>query len=200
MRIDRFMASCGVIFMIGISSVLTAAQAPQPAQAILPAEVNDLIKLRFPEGRAVAAGHCELGAAKTDSYGVVIATQKDGSLTIADLKPFVGIKVRNDWRLIPIDPAIDVPGVGSMKTFLDEFVSGGKLKGSIAIRCTNPNHDSELHERIGKYLLDPIRDKDLLAQKHVCFQASNTYNSWSCYILVDKNHQLRNSFVQFPAD
>jgi hypothetical protein len=163
----------------------------------LPRAVVDLVRAKYPAAEVVSATPCKLGTAGLEGYGLVYLTKKTATLTPGDVRPAIVVRVAGHYELIEIDPKIDVPGVGNVPSFINDFVSEGKLKGKIEVKCTNPEKDNDIHEDRGKYL---IHDEPLLSHNHLCYAADFVYNSWTCYIYDDQSKTIRNSFVQLLAD
>jgi hypothetical protein len=88
-----------------------------------------------------------------------------------------------------------------MTNFLEDFWSNKGFSKDFNLLCTRISNENERinlnanGELIGQF--KKVKDPKI---KHLCFAASNVYNSWVCFSLAPNESSPKISYVQFNAD
>jgi len=172
--------------------------APPALAAVLPKEAASLIQTVHPGSKMVSVVACELGLSKTPSYGLILLTKEKG-LTDEDVLPIIALKTDRVWKFSVLEKGVSTDGA-FMKSFTDEAVEKNVFNKNYRIRCVQPKRGEEIGEHLGNYIQTGLSDDTLKKSKHLCFQASQVYNSWVCFNFDEKQGQVKQSFGQFAAD
>lgn len=175
------------------SMVTTSFAATKP----LPADLQKVISEKHVSMSVVASGSCDLGPSKIKSYGFILQaktlTNKDKSLA-----PVVAFLQGKQWKLAEVTRSIDYSSGGD-PDFLHDFWEEKKgLKLPYSIKCVNPKKDSEISPKANGEFLGTFKSPSAARGKQVCFQASDVYNSWSCFGF--DGGRIKPSFAQMNAD
>lgn len=114
-----------------------------------------------------------------------------------NIEIFMGLKQGKSWKVSKLDRSASYSG-GSVQDFLDEFVEIPDFENDYGIRCVVPNKDDEISKRINGDFVSFFAQFPTAG--HMCFPASNIYNSWVCHSISPKSSKIRLSFVQLNAD
>jgi len=187
-QIKRLAKVAFVLIFLGSASIYAASKKTTVVK--IPEEIKKYLEANHPKAQILTATKCSIGVEKIESYGVLINANKPHA--------FIFFKAKMGWNDVEIeDKASNSKGVSSL--FGDFFVEG-KFNGPYEIRCTSPQSDKEISlDANGEYV--GVFNKNMPADiKHLCFQASDTYNNWKCLTINPTKGGPDTSFVQLNAD
>jgi hypothetical protein len=178
------------------SIVLTALCTNPSAAFELPDDLADALKRSQPNSKVLAATQCDLGASKVESFGLVLRLEKSEN----PLGAAIVSKHGKNWEVSQLP--LEAKGrSGFIRNFLNDFWSNEGFSKGFNLLCTripsdngriNPSANGELFGRFKK-----VKEPKI---KHLCFAASNAYNSWVCFSLVPNEPAPKISYVQLNAD
>lgn len=91
---------------------------------------------------------------------------------------------------------------GASNDFRFDFWDRAKATAdqSYQIRCAIPDVDEDITARAGGEFTKEFAASAKSADRHLCFQASLQYNSWTCFDLSPRSGKLMASFARLNAD
>lgn len=161
----------------------------------LSTDLKNLISAKYPDAKELASTPCELGSNKLKSIGLLI--QKKDKEGVFPLVPLIAIHDANQWTLNELSLQQSY-SKGSANNFLYDYWHKKKgFIGSYQIKCTDLKKDSDISTKANGEFTKNFTPTSL--GRHLCFAASNVYNSWICYG-VASTKKIENSFNQMNAD
>ncbi len=177
------------------SLIMSGATAQNRNIPPLPGQLDELIASHYPQASVLS--YTEPCNATSSSFGIqqlgiILASNTHES---APLKAIIAVYSAHEWSISEIAPRVQY-ALGKVENFLEDF----NTKTLPEIRCATPDSDKDIGTKAnGAFIL---KNKQALAKqaKHICFQASTTYNDWVCYWTPANSAGPKLSFVQFNAD
>jgi hypothetical protein len=176
--------------------VLIALCAHPSAAFELPGDLADVLQRSQPNSKVLAATQCDLGASQVESFGLVLHLGEGAN----PLGAAIASKHGKNWEVAQL-PLNAEGRSGKMTNFLEDFWNNEGFSKYFNLLCTRIPNDNErisLHangELIGQF--KKVKEPKI---KHLCFAASNAYNSWVCFSLAPNESSPKLSYVQFNAD
>jgi hypothetical protein len=176
--------------------VLMALCANPSAAFELPDDLADVLKRSQPNSKVLAATQCDLGASKVESFGLVLHLGKSED----SLGAVIASKHGKNWEVSQLP--LEASGrSGFVRNFLEDFWSNEGFSKYFSLLCTRiPNDNGRISLKANGELIGQFKKEKEPKIKHLCFAASNTYNSWVCFSLAPNEPSPKISYVQFNAD
>lgn len=187
-QINRYSKFIFVICCLIGTSVFSAERKSSSSK--IPAEIKKQLEIYHPKSKILASTKCAIGIDKTESYGVLLDANKP--------RAFIFFKAKKGWNDIEVaDTADNSKGGG---TLFGDFFMSGKFEGPYEIRCTSPQNDKDVSLSANGEYIGTFAQKMSADIKHLCFQASDVYNSWKCLTMNPEKGGPDTSFVQLNSD
>lgn len=114
------------------------------------------------------------------------------------LHAIIAIKTKYSWSINNLSTSVDY-NHGAMQNFLSDYYDGNLE--AMQVRCAVPNLDKDISvDANGEFLNGFHARNGSDYGDHICFSASDTYNSWACYRIKPGTTKPILSFVQMNAD
>jgi hypothetical protein len=179
------------------------------AENKIPASLATEIQRFFSGAKTITTKACALGSEKQESYGLLLELKAPVPPAGAQkhrLAAVIALQAKNGWILDRMNSSSNYePDKGH--DFLVDFSTreGTFDPKSVAtegydLRCTNPHRDPDANIKSMGAFTAPFDEKKHKGAQHLCFQASNVYNNWNCFSVLDKDRKPRASFTQARAD
>lgn len=185
---------------LGLFTTLTFAIAEHQNPKIppdLPEGLSKTFSDSFPGGSVLVSQACRSGRDSIETVGALI--QIDPPSAARSFEVVLAYRNEGQWK-VHVVPRDIVVTYGLDRDFLRDFLGEHGYRGAFEIKCVRPNHNG----RIGKKFHGEFLSKDAATLSkevtHVCFSASNAYNSWSCFVPDPKTKLPIKSFAQLNAD
>jgi hypothetical protein len=173
---------------------LAAATAAAAQGATMPADLASEVAKARPDASIVSFKRCALGSAATDAVGFLLRAKSGKD----PLSLHLATKTAEGWKISRLSTRIDYAR-GGTPDILSDWVSDPTQPYDIA--CTAiPNKETGISTANNGAFVAPFSKRAAKGLRHLCFPASQPYNSWSCFSLTQESLQPKPSFVQLNAD
>lgn len=182
------------LYLLNPSHAEVVSSTPEaiPAPKTIPSDLMKEIARALPKANALLSMECRIGAKKTRAFGTLLNSES--------IQAWIAYPMGKGWRLFQVPREIS-NSKGMDGNFLSEWkTSEGKLKGVYEIRCTSPYADKDIQIQANGEFVGEFAQGVAPEVRHLCFQASQTYNNWACYTMSAVTERPELSFVQLNAD
>jgi hypothetical protein len=173
-----------------VTILISAVFSDSSSATALKPEIKAKLVKEFHMEKVLVSESCELDSKKGSSQALLIQVPAHHTSRLQAV-------IIHDGKVIKVPHALSY-SKGSTPDFLADFWNKQKgFVGKFSIRCVVPGKDEEITTKANGEFQNGFKADE---RKHVCFQASNTYNDWACYAVKETGKDPELSFVQMNAD